>query len=73
MDPTQLLDTQILIPVAIGFVIVLGIGIGIARMLMSRGKNAGIDRWANAAYSIWTGGEDCATWAPQRAQQALKN
>ena len=28
-------------------------------------------KWARGAYSLWTGGEDCATWAADRARRAL--
>jgi hypothetical protein len=29
--------------------------------------------WARGAYGLWTGGEDCASWDPDRAQQALSS
>lgn len=31
-----------------------------------------VDRWAAGAYAMWTGGEDCATWDPDRARQSLR-
>src|SRR5687768_12099979 len=32
-----------------------------------------IERWAAGAYGMWTGGEDCATWDPERARQSLQS
>jgi hypothetical protein len=29
------------------------------------------ENWARGAYSLWTGGEDCATWPGDRARKAL--
>jgi hypothetical protein len=29
--------------------------------------------WARGAYGLWTGGEDCASWEPSRAQEALSS
>jgi Protein of unknown function (DUF1266) len=29
------------------------------------------EKWARGAYSLWTGGEDCATWTAARAKKAL--
>jgi hypothetical protein len=30
-----------------------------------------VERWAAGAYAVWTGGEDCATWTPERARESL--
>ncbi|MEQ1502066.1 MAG: DUF1266 domain-containing protein [Myxococcota bacterium] len=30
-----------------------------------------VERWAAGAYGLWTGGEDCATWAADRARESL--
>jgi hypothetical protein len=35
--------------------------------------NATASRWAQAAYGLWTGGEDCGLWPPQRARDALES
>jgi hypothetical protein len=32
-----------------------------------------VERWAAGAYGMWTGGEDCATWDPERARQSLQS
>lgn len=62
-----------LIPVAIGAVIVVGVGIAVVRMALSKKKGGQVDGWAHAAYSLWTGGEDSATWTQKRAQDSLRS
>ncbi len=32
-----------------------------------------LELWGHAAYSLWTGGEDCARWPADRATDALKD
>ncbi len=58
-------------PAAIGGVVVLGIAIAAVKMVFSKKKGGQVDVWAHAAYSLWTGGEDSATWTPKRAQDAF--
>src|SRR5689334_18258780 len=67
------MDPMTLIPLAVGAVLLLGVIIGLITVL--RGAKAGreVDLWSLGAYGLWTGGEDCATWEPQRAQNALSN
>lgn len=45
---------------------------------MTRGERSHIlarmsteESWARGAYSLWTGGEDCASWAPEKARTSL--
>jgi len=62
-----------LIPAAIVGVVVLGALIAAVKMMMSRKGGASVDAWAHAAYSLWTGGEDSATWTPTRAQDSVRS
>jgi hypothetical protein len=62
-----------LIPAVIGGVIVLGVLIAIVKVMLSRRQGVSVDAWAHAAYSLWTGGEDSATWTQKRAQDSVRN
>lgn len=67
------LDPSVLVPVAVVLVLLLGGGIAVVGIMMAKKKGQLLDAWAHAAYSIWTGGEDSATWAADRAQTSFKN
>jgi hypothetical protein len=71
MDPSQLMDPSILVPVAVVLVVVIGVAVAIVTMLAGKKKAQRRGQWVHAAYSIWTGGEDCGTWARDRAQKSL--
>ena len=60
-----------IVPIAIGAVIFLGIIIGIVSMKMAKGRRAKGAEWIRGAYSIWTGGDDSASWPVDRAKQSL--
>ncbi len=62
-----------LIPAAVGAVLVLGVGIAVVKMVLSKKKGGSVDAWARAAYCLWTGGEDSATWTQKRAQDSLRS
>jgi len=62
-----------LIPAAVGGVIVLGIAIAAVKAMASKRKGGQVDVWAHAAYSLWTGGDDSATWTPQRAVDSFRS
>lgn len=70
MEETAL-NPKLLVPIAAAAVILLGIVIGVVTMMMAKAKRAMVEKWGHAAYSLWTGGEDCATWQEQRARSAL--
>jgi hypothetical protein len=72
VDPNALLSPTILVPVAVVLVLVVGVIIGVVRISASRRGGGAVAKWAHGAYSLWTGGEDCATWAPERAQKAFR-
>lgn len=71
MDTDQLLNPTILVPVAVVLVLVIGVGIGIFAVLKGKKSAKSLEQWMHGAYSIWTGGEDCGTWAQDRAQKSL--
>ena len=73
MDPEQLLNPVVLVLVPIAVVVVVLLGVAIAVVKVMSGKKAARQRkqWAQGAYSIWTGGEDCGTWEEVRAQKSL--
>jgi hypothetical protein len=62
-----------LIPAVVVGVVVLGAAIGAVKMMMSKKQGGSVDAWAHAAYSLWTGGEDSATWTPKRAQDSFRS
>lgn len=67
------LDTNMLAPAVGGVMVVLGIVYTVVRSAITKRSLAAVDRWIHGAFSIWTGGEDCATWAQPRAQESLKS
>ena len=73
MDLDAILSPSVLVPVAGGAVVLLGVGVAVVRGAMAKRALAAVDRWNHGAFSIWTGGEDCATWARPRAQESLKD
>lgn len=73
MKNAGLLRPGLLIPIAVVVVILLGIGIAVVGMMLAKKKQGLFQVWVRGAFSIWTGGEDSATWAAQRAQQSLQS
>jgi hypothetical protein len=73
MDIDDILVPAVIVPVAIVVVLLVGVGVAVFTMVLGKKKGRGLDSWARAAYAIWTGGEDSATWTPDRAQSAFKN
>jgi hypothetical protein len=71
MSPDELLDPAVLVPIAGGLVVLLGIGIAVVKIALGKAAGRALELWAHAACSIWTGGEDSGTWAQDRAQSAL--
>ncbi len=73
MDPNELLNPSVLVPVAAVLVVLIGIGIGIAKVVLGKKSAKSLEAWTRGAYSLWTGGEDCGTWAVDRAQKSLSS
>lgn len=71
MDPAELLTPTFLVPVAVVVVVLGGIAVAVFKMMAGKKNAKALQLWTHAAYSLWTGGEDCATWAPERAQRSL--
>jgi hypothetical protein len=71
VDPTELLTPSVLVPVAAVAVILIGIVIAVLKVMAAKKGAKSLEQWTHGAYSIWTGGEDCGTWAPERAQKSL--
>lgn len=71
MDASSLLRPAVIVPIVAVAVIVLGAIIGFATLARSKRRAAALRRWTHGAYSLWTGGEDCGTWAKDRATASL--
>lgn len=69
----EALDPIIVAPIAAVLVIVGGIVFAMIQRAGAKGKEQRVERWAQAAYGLWTGGEDSATWNQERAQTSLNN
>lgn len=70
---SDVLDPMIVAPIAAVVVILGGIVFAMIQRMGAKNKEGRVEQWAHAAYSLWTGGEDCATWAEERAQNALRD
>ncbi len=73
MDPNGAPNLTVLIPVVAVAVVLLGVVIAVARAAMARRAGEAVDRWIRGAFSVWTGGEDSAAWAADRARASLKS
>ena len=71
MDSSSLLRPAVIVPIVAVAVIVLGAIIGFATLARGKRRAAALRRWTHGAYSLWTGGEDCGTWAKDRATASL--
>lgn len=67
------LDPTLIAIVSAVVVIVGGIVFALVQRMQAKGKEQRVERWAHAAYSLWTGGEDSATWNQERAQNSLNS
>lgn len=67
----SLLRPSVIVPVAIGAVLVLGVIIGLVTMAAGKRRAAALQRWTRGAYALWTGGEDSGGWTQQRAASSL--
>ena len=73
MDVDDILVPAVIVPVAIVVVLLIGVGVAVFTIMMGKKKGRSLDAWARGAYSIFTGGEDSASWAPERAQNAFRD
>jgi hypothetical protein len=65
------LHTNLLVPILIAGFLVLGAIVGAFTMMASKRRRAKGKEWVRGAYSIWTGGEDSASWPADRAKKSL--
>jgi len=72
MDPIHG-NLAIVVPIAVVVVLVIGAVVGFVTMTASKKRGGAVLRWAHGAYSLWTGGEDSASWQPERAQNAFRD
>jgi hypothetical protein len=63
--------TGLLIPILIVALLIVGAVVGAITIAMSKKRRSKGVEWVHAAYSIWTGGDDSATWAADRAKKSL--
>lgn len=71
MESSSLLRPAVLVPIVAVVVVVLGVVVGMIAMAASKRRAAALRRWVHGAYALWTGGEDCGTWAQDRAAASL--
>ncbi|HEX2730149.1 MAG TPA: DUF1266 domain-containing protein [Polyangiaceae bacterium] len=69
----QILNPVIVAPIVAVVVVIGGIVFALIQRALSKGKEQRVERWAQAAYALWTGGEDSATWNRERAQNSLSS
>lgn len=69
----EALNPIIVAPIVAVVVVLGGIVFAFIQRAASKGKEQRVERWAHAAYSLWTGGEDSGTWTEERAQKSLSN
>ncbi len=73
MDVDDILVPAVIVPVAIVVVLLVGVGVAVFTIMMGKKKGRSLDAWARGAYSIFTGGDDSASWARERAQNAFRD
>lgn len=66
-------NLAVIVPTLIGVLLVGGTLFAVIRSRLGPPEPIPASDWAHAAYSIWTGGEDCGEWAPDRARSALRD
>ena len=71
MESSSFLRPAVIVPIAAVVVIALGVVIGLIKLGASKRRAAALRRWVHGAYALWTGGEDCGTWAQDRATASL--
>ncbi len=66
-------ESFLMIGAAAVAVVLLGVGVGVFTVMRGKRARGAGERWVRAAFSIWSGGEDSASWPAQRAQQSLSS
>ena len=79
LDPVAMLQANLPIVIGVLAVLVVSLGILVAvvrAVLTSAAERGRVERaraWAAGVYGLWSGLEDSATWAPDRARNSLKS
>ncbi|MCA9706154.1 MAG: DUF1266 domain-containing protein [Myxococcales bacterium] len=63
----------VIVPALAGIMVLGGVVVALVRARLGPPEPVSVSEWAHAAYSIWTGGEDCGEWDRARAQDALRS
>ncbi|MCH9684764.1 MAG: DUF1266 domain-containing protein [Deltaproteobacteria bacterium] len=66
-------NLAVIVPVVLVTMVLGGVVVAVIRSRFGPPEPIGADQWAHAAYSIWTGGEDCGQWDRARARDSLRN
>jgi hypothetical protein len=66
-------NLTVIIPTLVAVLVVGGAVLAVIRSRFGPPEPVAASDWAHAAYSIWTGGEDCGQWEPARARDALQS
>ena len=66
-------NLTVIIPVLVGVFVIGGALFAVIRSRFAPPEPIPARDWAHAAYSIWTGGEDCGQWDAARARQSLES
>lgn len=67
------LNLVVIVPVAVAVLVLGGALVALLRWRFGAPGPTHAADWAHAAYSIWTGGEDCGDWGGDRARNALES
>jgi hypothetical protein len=68
---TSSLKPSLLIPIAAGAVVLLGVITGFVTIGADKRRARRLRDWARGAYGLWTGGEDSGGWEQERASRSL--
>jgi len=66
-------NLTVIIPILVGVLVIGGALFAVLRSRFGPPEPVPARDWAHAAYSIWTGGEDCGQWDPARARKSLES
>lgn len=65
-------NLAVIVPALVLLLVVGGTLVALIRSRLGPPEPVAASEWAHAAYSIWTGGEDCGEWDRTRARDALQ-
>lgn len=65
-------NLTVIIPTLVGVMVIGGALFAVIRSRFAPPEPVPARDWAHAAYSLWTGGEDCGQWDAERARASLR-